>query len=48
MLVNKAMIGFEKKAKEVITILNKPMFTRFKGLVCCESGIFFIINLAYL
>jgi hypothetical protein len=30
MLVNKAMISFEEKAKEATTILNKLMPTRFK------------------
>jgi hypothetical protein len=30
MLVDKAIIGFEGKAKEAITISNKPMPIRFK------------------
>jgi hypothetical protein len=42
MLVNKAIIGFEEKAKEVITILNKPTFTRFKVWYVANQGFFLL------
>jgi hypothetical protein len=38
MLVNKAIIGFEGKAKKAITILNKPTPTRFKVWCVANQG----------